>query len=105
MKRLIYSPDSYEKIKKIKQYLISEYGKETAANITNQLQKQIKNLKANPYLGISLHEIYGIETNFRKLYAVHNHIIYRVEDNNIYIVNIYDEREDFLYKLFGIDAY
>lgn len=37
MKRLIYSPDSYGKIKKIKQYLISEYGKETAANITNQL--------------------------------------------------------------------
>lgn len=34
----------------------------------------------------------------------HNYVFYRIEDECICIVNLYHEREDFMWKLFGIET-
>ena len=34
----------------------------------------------------------------------HNYLFYRIEKDKIIIVEIFDEREDFMYKLFGISS-
>ena len=36
------------------------------------------------------------------LHVEHNYIFYKINDNVIEIVDIYNEREDFMWKLFGI---
>ena len=52
--------------------------------------------------GVSMYELYGVIPDYRKLYVAHNHIFYLIEDRTIQIINVYNEREDFMWKLFGI---
>lgn len=48
--------------------------------------------------------MFGIASNYRYLYVAPNYVFYRVEDECIRIVNIYHEREDFMWQLFRIDT-
>lgn len=34
----------------------------------------------------------------------HNYVFYRIEPEKIMIVEMFDEREDFMYQLFGIST-
>ena len=43
-----------------------------------------------------------IESDYRYIYAECNYLFYRIESDKIIIVEMFDEREDFMYKLFGI---
>ena len=46
--------------------------------------------------------MYGIECDYRYIYAGRNYLFYRIESDKIIIAEMFDEREDFMYKLFGI---
>ncbi len=46
--------------------------------------------------------MYGIDCDYRYLYIAHNYLFYRIEENTVIVTEIFDEREDFMYKLFGI---
>lgn len=45
--------------------------------------------------------MYDIECDYRYIYVSHNYIFYRVEKDAVIIVEMFDEREDFMHKLFG----
>lgn len=40
--------------------------------------------------------------DYLMVYTEHNYAFYRITDDAIYIVDIFHEREDFMWKLFGI---
>ena len=44
----------------------------------------------------------GISSPYFFLHVEHNYVFYRIDRNVIYIVDIYNEREDFMWKMFGI---
>lgn len=48
--------------------------------------------------------MFGVDTDYRFLFISHNYVFYRIEDECICIVNLYHEREDFMWKLFGIET-
>ena len=48
--------------------------------------------------------MFDIGTDYRYLYVSKNYILYRIEDEYIKIVNLYHEREDFMWQLFGVDT-
>ena len=52
--------------------------------------------------GISVSSMYGIECDYRYIYAGRNYLFYRIEEDKIIIAEMFDDREDFMYKLFGI---
>ena len=54
--------------------------------------------------GIAVSEMYNIECDYRYLYVSHNYVFYRIESEKIIIVEMFDERKDFMYKLFGIST-
>ena len=54
--------------------------------------------------GISVSAMYNIECDYRYLYVSHNYVFYRIESEKIIIVEMFDERKDFMYKLFGIST-
>ena len=66
-----------------------------AENILNNIQVSIQNLEDLPERGIIPPElsITGI-TRYRKILSSVYRIIYRIEDNNIYIVMVIDGRRD-----------
>lgn len=67
-----------------------------------KIKKRLTSLKEFPNQGMSVRTMFGIESDYEFIYVSHNYIFYNQNEEVIYIVNIYDEREDFMYKLFGI---
>jgi len=52
--------------------------------------------------GPSVENLIGIPCDYRMLYVQHNYAFYRIEGNVVQITDIYNEREDFMWKRFGI---
>lgn len=102
MRKLCYSPEYKRKILAMKERLIKEYGKETQVLVQKKITTRLRHLCNYEESGVSLRNWYGIDTDYRYVYVEHNYVFYRFDDANIYIVNIYNEREDFMYQLFGI---
>ena len=55
----------------------------------------------NPRQCSSVEKMIGIPSPHFLLHVEHNYVFYRIDGNIIYIVDIYNEREDFMWKMFG----
>lgn len=104
MKTIVYSPTSRDKLLHIKEYLDLQFGKNSSEKTVKELISHINQLTVFEYAGESVRELFGIDADYRVLFASHNYVFYRVNEAYIYIVNIYHEREDFMQKLFGINT-
>lgn len=102
MKKLQYSPDSIEKLQEIKQDVTMRYGAETAKKVLNNIMHSIRGLQRFENKGVSVEELTGVPCDYRMLYVQHNYVFYRVKEDTIRIMDIYNEKEDFMWKLFGI---
>ena len=74
--KLKYSPNARDKLSELKRQITGMYGQETA--------------------------IKGVPTPYRCLHTGRNYVFYRLENDTVYVTDIYDERENFLWKLFRI---
>ena len=63
MKKLVYSPDYRNKIIQLKNDLDQKYGQTVRKKVLSEINHHIHLLKAHNYLGISLREMYGIDSN------------------------------------------
>lgn len=104
MKQIKYTPDAADRLRDIKSKVSCEYGKDKSKNIVGKITKSINGLLQNENKGPSVENMFGIASDYRYLYVAPNYIFYRVEDKYIRIINIYHEREDFMWQLFGIDT-
>lgn len=102
MKKLRYSPVYKEKIQTLRQYLDGQFGKDVRKGIFQKLNHRLQILKTHAHAGVSVREMFGVDCEYRYIYAVQNYIFYLIEDDAVYIVDIYNEREDFMMKMFGI---
>lgn len=104
MKKLIYSPDYREKMIRMRKYLDLEFGQDVRKKVFSEISHRIQLLKTQNYLGISLREMYGIDCEFYYIYVAHNLVFYEIGDNDIRIISIYHEREDYIIKFLGSRA-
>ena len=102
MKKLVYSPDYRERIKELKSYLNAQFGAETENKTIKEITERLHLLPSNEHLGVSVREMFGVDTDYRYVFVAHQYVFYRIGGEHIYIINIYHEREDFMQKLFGI---
>lgn len=82
--------------------LTVEFGTQVAAKALREITKAVRGLETFEEKGASVTSTYGIECDYRYLFVGHNYLFYRIEVNKIIIVEMFDDREDFMYKLFGI---
>jgi len=54
--------------------------------------------------GSAVLDLFDGVTDYRYLFVSRNYVFYRIEDECIRIVNIYNEKEDFMWQLFGVDT-
>lgn len=104
MKPIKYSPDVADKLRILKKTITMQYGKHKAQQIVSMITKAIRNLSNHEKMGISVEEVFGVKTDYRYFFVLKNYVFYRISDKYIYVVNIYNEREDFMRQLFGIDT-
>lgn len=55
-------------------------------------------------MGVDLSAKYDINTDFRDLFVNHNHLFYYKDSDTIIIAEMFEEKEDFMCKLFGISG-
>lgn len=89
-------------MKDLKLYLTEQFGAETAAKSLELILEAAKSIADFPMKGASLAALFDIETDFRTLYVKHNYLFYYIENEKIIISEMFDEREDFMFRLFGI---
>lgn len=49
-----------------------------------------------------MREKYGLNCDYFMLFMEHNYFIYRITDEMIMILEIFNEKEDFMRQMFGI---
>ena len=101
-RKIAYSEIALLKRKAIKKDIKDRYGKERADKFSKHVSKSIAELKKFPELGISLREKYDLDCDYYILFIEHNYFIYRILEDLILILEIFNEKEDFMYQLFGI---
>ena len=70
--------------------------------IKDKILCAVESLETFEEMGLLLSAIYNLECDYRLLHVSRNYLIYRIELDRIIIVEMFDERENFMYKLFGI---
>ena len=102
MKALKYSPDYTEKMREIKKHLDFQFGVDVRKRVIKAIGNRVRSLRDHENIGISVRDMYGVDTDCLCIFVEKNYVFYRIEPDCIYIINIYNEREDFMFKLFGI---
>ena len=74
--------------------------KEVVGDITGA----INGLLENEQKGSSVEKIFGVVSNYRYIFVSRNYVFYSIENDSIKIINIYNEKEDFMWQLFGVDT-
>lgn len=104
MKKLKYSPDYVEKMRELKKYLDFQFGGDVRKKVIKEIGSRVRSLRENEQIGISVREMYGVDTDCLCIFVAKNYVFYRIETDCIYVVNVYNEREDFMMDLFGISG-
>ena len=102
MKKVEYSQIVRRKLKMLKVRLTAEFGTKVATKALKEITDAARGLETFEEKGVSVASMYDIECDYRYLFVGHIYLFYRIEADKIIIVEMFDDREDFMYKLFGI---
>lgn len=101
-RKIAYSEIALSKRKAIKKEIKDRYGKERADKFSEHISKSIAKLKNFPELGVSLRDKYELDCDYYMLFIEHNYFVYRIFDEMILVLEIFNEKEDFMFQLFGV---
>ncbi len=104
MKKVVYSQLVKRKLLKLKKELVAEYGEQKAKEILTAIADRVEMLGQYEESGVDIARIYDIDTDYRYLFTNHNYFIYRIEEKRVIVVQMFNEREDFMMKLFGLSG-
>lgn len=104
MNKVEYSQIVRRKLKALRVRLTSEFGSEVSRKSLKQITDAARSLESFAERGVSVAAMYDIDCDYRYLYVGHNYLFYRIETDKIIIVEMFDDREDFMYKLFSIST-
>ena len=104
MKHIKYTPDAADRLRTIKKEVTMQYGAKKATGVIKRITKSVDDLLFNEKKGPSVEAMFHVETDYRYLVVAPNYIFYKIEDTCIKVINIYHEKEDFMWQLFGIDT-
>ena len=104
LKQIKYTPDAADKLRDINRSILLQYGEGTAKTVIGSITSAIRGLADYEQRGPSVEKIFGVPSEYRYLLVARNYIFYRIESDCIRIINIYNEKENFMWLLFGVDT-
>ena len=102
--KLLYSPEALTDFQMIKAYVTARFGAEKGLEAVRDLKQSIRKLLTYPNMGHSLNDIIDISTDYYYFFINPNYVIYSIDLDEIHIVRILNEKQDFLQNLFGITS-
>jgi len=101
MKEVSYSPEARQDLLILKSNLSFEYGEFIAKKILTKITKSIRMLGFHDNAGIDVSKSTGKACDYKYFFTTKNYIFYRITGNNIRIIRVLNERQDFMRILFG----
>ena len=101
MRTVIYSNTVIEKLQILKDLLTDEYGKKKSDTIIKNIAGKLDNLGMFNS-GEYVKDRFGIDCDYMYLYIEPNFYFYKECSDKIDIIEMFHEKEDFIYVLFGI---
>lgn len=92
--KIKYSPDAREQLKQIKRI--------AGDRSTGRILKAINRLADNPWMCPTIEKMLGVPSPYHFFHIEQNYVFYRIDKENVFVTAIYNEREDFMWKMFGI---
>lgn len=102
LKKIAYSAIALSKRRAIKREIKEKYGQCVADRVSKHMSQTVAKLKQFPEMGVSLRGQYDLDCDYYMLFVEHNYIIYRIMDDMVMILEIFNEKEDFMYQMFGV---
>lgn len=102
MRKLVYSPDAIQDIRDLKHRLRLQFGPEKSRKHIEQIHSGIQNLRKFPNAGIPTRDRWEIDSEYLVAYIHHNYVFFTVTENTVRIIDIIDEREDIMWKMFKV---
>ncbi len=103
--KLEYTQIVRKKLHLLKEYLTNEYGAKVSNKILKKITTAARGFQKYPEKGINLSSKFDVDTDFKYFFVAHNYLFYYIEDDTIYIAEMFNEKEDFMYQLFGISSH
>ena len=101
MKKVIYSDGVVTKLQALKDELNIKYGNKNSIDILRKITDRLDDLgRFNS--GESTKARFGIDSDYSVIYGYHNFFFYLEQEDRIVVLEMFNEREDFIYVLFGI---
>lgn len=104
MKKLEYSQIARQKLKELQGDLLQKFGEAFAKKSVKRMTTAVRRLEQFTDSGVQIAEMYDIDTDYWYIFVNHNYFVYRIEDDKVIVVQIFNEKEDFMQKLFGISG-
>ena len=104
MRKIEYSKVVQRKLRTLRSELIEKFGSETSTETMTKVMRDIHHLGENSEIGVNIAKMYDVDTDYWYIFTAHNYFIYRIEEPSIVVVNMFNEREDFMLKLFGVSG-
>ena len=104
MRDVQFSPLVHEKLGQLRERLLLEYSVEKTESILNGILDDADNLSLFPQSGVDISGRYELDTDYWYLFTHHHYLVYRAVPDQVVIVQMFHEREDFMMKLFGISG-
>ena len=99
------SPEATEDMRGIKEYITMELETPSAAvNTVSKITKAIRGLSSFPGIGAPLSSIVDVQTDYRYLVSGSYLVVYRYEQDDVYIIRVLYGRRDYMKILFGEPA-
>ncbi len=105
MYEIVYSPIVQEKLAALKDKLIEQCGEKMGIKRLTAVIEGFEVRLTFSNTGIPVKTIYDVESEFEKYFIIYSHknyFLYYIEGNTIYVMELYNEREDYARALFGI---
>ena len=101
MKQVIYADGVVTKLQALRDEFDNKYGNKKSVDILRKITGRLDDLgRFNS--GESTKDRFGIDSDYMVIYGYHNFFFYLEQDDRIVILEMFNEREDFIYVLFGI---
>lgn len=101
--KIKYSPDASDKLRELSKQIMGSYGKTVATKVVSKIMDEIRGLQEHPEKGPSAEALLGIPTPYRLLHIEQNYAFYRIEDDTVYVTDIYNEHENFMWRMFRVN--
>ena len=89
--QIIYKKRFLNKLLNLLDYLETEWGENVSEAFIVKLQKRLNTLSMQPYIGVPSSVIRPVRSI---LITKHNRLYYRIKDDTIEVINMYDTRSD-----------